>query len=166
MIPNMLVVAAAGLIPMIVGFIWYSDTVMGTVWRTESGFNPETAKKTNMVKVMGIGLLFSLMLAGSLMPAVIHQMGLTSMLMDEPSLKDPNSELSKTLAMLMEKYGSNYRTFKHGALHGFMTTLFLVLPVIGMSALYEQKSAKYVAVHVGYWAICLTLMGGVICAFA
>jgi Protein of unknown function (DUF1761) len=166
MIPNMLVVAASGLIPMLVGFVWYNPSVMGTIWMAESGYNPETAKKPNMVKVMGIGLLFSVMLALSLMPAVIHQMGLTSMLADEPSLKDPNSELSKTLALLMEKYGSNFRTFKHGALHGFMTTLFLVLPVIGMSALYEQKSAKYIAVHVGYWAICLTLMGGVISAFA
>jgi hypothetical protein len=166
MVPNMLVVVAAGIIPMLVGFIWYSKNVMGNVWMAESGFNPETAKKPNMVAIMGIGLLFSVMLAVSLMPAVIHQMGLTSMLADDPSLKDPNSELSKTLAMLLEKYGTNYRTFKHGSLHGFITTLFLVLPVIGMNAMYEQKSAKYVAVHVGYWAICLTLMGGVICAFA
>ncbi|MDZ7878424.1 MAG: DUF1761 domain-containing protein [Saprospiraceae bacterium] len=162
----MLIVAASGIIPMLVGFIWYNPSVMGTIWMGESGFNPETAKKTSMVKVLGIGLLFSIMLAISLMPAVIHQMGLTSMLADDPSLKDPNSELSKTLAMLLDKYGRNYRTFKHGALHGFVTTLFLVLPVIGTNALYEQKSAKYVAVHVGYWAICLTLMGGVICAFA
>jgi hypothetical protein len=166
MIPNMLIVVASGIIPMLVGFIWYNKNVMGTVWMAESGYNPETAKKPNMVAVIGIGLLFSVMLAASLMPAVIHQMGLTSMLADEPSLKDPNSELSKTLADLLAKYGTNYRTFKHGAMHGFITTIFLVLPVVGMSALYEQKSAKYVAVHVGYWAICLTLMGGVICAFA
>jgi hypothetical protein len=66
----------------------------------------------------------------------------------------------------MSKYGSNFRTFKHGALHGFITSLFIILPAIGTSALFEQKSWKYVAVHVGYWAICMALMGGVICAYA
>jgi Protein of unknown function (DUF1761) len=164
--PNLIVVIATALIPLIVGFIWYNKSVMGNVWMAESGYNPDTAKKPNMVAIMGLSLLFSILLASSLMPVVIHQMGFTSMLMNEPALKDPNSELSKTVADLMAKYGTNYRTFKHGAFHGFLTTIFLVLPVIGTNALYEQKSAKYVGVHVGYWAICLTLMGGVICAFA
>ena len=166
MVPNLYVVIASALIPLIVGFIWYNKSVIGNIWMAESGYNPDTAKKPNMLAVMGLSLLFSIMLAGSLLPAVIHQMGLVSMLMDEPALKDPNSELSKTFADLMAKYGTNYRTFKHGALHGFLTSIFLVLPVIGTNALYEQKSAKYVGVHVGYWAICLTLMGGIICAFA
>ena len=166
MVPNLYVVIASALIPLIVGFIWYNKSVIGNIWMAESGYNPDTAKKPNMVAVMGLSLLFSIMLAGTLMPTVIHQMGLVSMLMDEPALKDPNSELSKTFADLMAKYGTNYRTFKHGALHGFLTSIFLVLPVIGTNALYEQKSAKYVGVHVGYWAICLTLMGGIICAFA
>jgi hypothetical protein len=166
MSPNLYVVIASALIPLIVGFIWYNKSVMGNIWMAESGYNPDTAKKPNMVAVMGLSLLFSIMLAGTLLPTVIHQMGLVSMLMDEPALKDPNSELSKTFADLMAKYGTNYRTFKHGALHGFLTSIFLVLPIIGTNALYEQKSAKYVGVHVGYWAICLTLMGGVICAFA
>jgi hypothetical protein len=164
--PNFYVVIASALIPLVVGFIWYNKNVMGTIWMAESGYNPETAKQPNMVAIMGLSLLFSILLAGSLLPTVIHQMGLSSMLMDEPALKDPNSELSKTVADLMAKYGTNYRSFKHGAMHGFLTSIFLVLPVIGTTALYEQKSAKYVAVHVGYWAICLTLMGGVICAFA
>jgi Protein of unknown function (DUF1761) len=164
--PNLIVVIASALIPLIVGFIWYNKNVMGTIWMAESGYNPDTAKTPNMVALLGLSLLFSILLAGSLMPIVIHQMGFSSMLMDEPALKDPNSELSKTVADLMAKYGTNYRTFKHGALHGFLMSIFFVLPVIGTNALYEQKSAKYVGVHVGYWAICLTLMGGVICAFA
>ena len=167
MVPNFLVVIATGLIPLFVGFIWYNKNVMGKVWMAESGFNPDTAKKPNMLAVFGISLLFSTLLAMSLMPTVIHQMGLYSMLANnETALQDPNSELSKTVAALMTQYGTEFRTFKHGALHGSLTALFFVLPVIGTSALYEQKSAKYVAVHVGYWAICLTLMGGIICAFA
>lgn len=166
MVPNFIVVLLAGLIPLAVGFIWYNKNVMGSIWMAESGYDPATAKTPNMVVLFGLSILFSVMLSASLMPAVIHQMGLYSMLANhEAEIKDVNSGLGKTVAALMTQYGTEFRTFKHGALHGFMTTLFLILPVIGTNALYEQRSAKYVAVHVGYWAICLMLMGGVICAF-
>jgi hypothetical protein len=163
---NFLVVVLSGLIPLLVGFVWYSKNGVGNVWMKESGYDPATAKPTNMIALFGISLLFSVMLAGGLLPAVIHQMGLNSMLMGEPALADPNSELSQTFASLMSKYGTNFRTFKHGAFHGFLTAIFIVLPVIGTSALYEQKTWKYIAVHVGYWAICMALMGGVISAFS
>jgi Protein of unknown function (DUF1761) len=167
MVPiNFIVVLLAGLIPMVVGFIWYNKNVMGGVWMRESGYDAATAKTPNMGTVLGVGLLFSVMMSMNMMSVVIHPMGLYSMLADEPSMTDPNSDLSKTVADLMSKYGSHFRTFKHGVLHGVLTCLFFALPVIGMSALYEQKSAKYIAVHVGYWVISLGLMGGVICAFA
>jgi hypothetical protein len=167
MVPiNFIVVLLAGLIPMVVGFIWYNKSVMGGVWMRESGYDAATAKTPNMFILLGVGLLFSVMIASTLMTAVIHPMGLSSMLANEPSVSDPNSELGKTVADLMSKYGSHFRTFKHGVLHGVLMSIFFALPVIGTSALYEQRSAKYIAVHVGYWVISLGLMGGVICAFA
>jgi hypothetical protein len=164
--PNFLVIILAGLIPMAVGFVWYGKYGVGNAWIKESGVDMEAGKSQNMVILFGVSVLFSIMLAGGLLPAVIHQMGLHSMLMDTPELKDPNSALSHTVADLMDKYGSNYRTFKHGALHGVMTSIFVVLPVVGMNALFEQRSFKYIGIHVGYWAICMALMGGVICAYA
>jgi hypothetical protein len=93
-------------------------------------------------------------------------MGLYSLLVDEPGFFDPNSEIGKTFSSIMAKYGSNFRTFKHGAFHGIVTTVCLLLPVIGINALFERKSWKYIAIQVGYWAICMALMGGIICAFA
>lgn len=164
--PNFLVILLTGLIPTLVGFVWYHPKVMGTLWMKETGLTPESGKNQNMMVVFGVSILLSILLAGSMLPITIHQMGLTSMLMDDPALKDPNSELSKTVASLMSKYGTNYRTFKHGALHGFMTSLFLLLPVIATNGLFEQKSWRYIGVNWAFWAICLTLIGGIICAFA
>ena len=66
----------------------------------------------------------------------------------------------------MDTYGGNFRTFKHGAFHGTLYSVFLVLPLIGINALFERKSWSYVWIHVGYWALTLALMGGVISAFA
>ena len=93
-------------------------------------------------------------------------MGLDSLLADEPAMKDPNSELSKTVKGLMTQYGSNFRTFKHGVFHGVLMSLFMVLPVLGINAFFERKSLKYVLINVGYWAISMGLMGGFISAFA
>ncbi len=163
---NFLVVVLAGIIPMLVGFVWYGKNGVGDLWIKESGVDMEAGKNQNMIALFGVSLLFSIMLAGGLLPAVIHQMGLNSMLMGVPEMNDPNSALSQMFATLMDKYGTNYRTFKHGAFHGFLTSIFIVLPVIGTSALFEQRSWKYIAIHVGFWAICMTLMGGFICGFS
>ncbi|MEN9610281.1 MAG: hypothetical protein RLZZ628_1095 [Bacteroidota bacterium] len=160
---NFLVVALTSIIPLLVGFVWYNDNVMGTIWRRESGTNPQPA---NMMAILGASLLLSFLIAVSLLPATIHAMGLYSLLVDEPGFFDPNSEVGKTFSSIMTKYGSNFRTFKHGAFHGIVTTVCLLLPVISINALFERKSWKYIAIHVGYWAICMALMGGIICAFA
>jgi hypothetical protein len=109
--------------------------------------------------------VLSLLIAMGLMPLVIHQFGIYSVLQGEPSIQDPASPLSQYVQEFMDKYGRNFRTFKHGAFHGVLTAIFLALPVIGILALFERKSFKYVAIHTGYWILTLGLMGGVICAF-
>lgn len=164
--PNFLFVILAALIPTAVGMVWYNPKVMGSVWMKETGITQDTPQPRSMVVVFGVSLLLSVMLAVSMLPVTIHQMGLHSMLADEAAMADPNSELSQTVASLMAKYGTNFRTFKHGALHGFITSLFLLLPVIATNGLFELKSWRYIGLNAAYWAICLTLMGGVICAFA
>lgn len=63
----------------------------------------------------------------------------------------------------MANYGENYRTFKHGALHGAMTGIFIALPILATQAMFERKSLKYVLINAGYWIITLALMGGIVC---
>ena len=165
--PNFLVVILSGLIPLIIGSAWYNPKTMGTIWMKESGITPTPPDGKKMLIMLGLTFVLSALLATFVMTVVIHPMGLFSMLAHEQTaLADPSSELSQTVNGLMTKYGAHFRTFKHGVLHGVLMSLFLALPVIGINAIFEQKSAKYVWIHVGYWAITLGLMGGVICAFA
>ena len=63
----------------------------------------------------------------------------------------------------MTNYGTSFRIFKHGTLHGFMIRLFFALPLIGFDALYERRSCKYVLISGGYWISCM-IMGGIICS--
>jgi hypothetical protein len=78
----------------------------------------------------------------------------------------PGSEANLFAQNFMSKYGTEFRTFKHGALHGFLTGLFVFLPIMATNALFERKSWKYILLNVGYWTVCAMIMGGIISAWA
>ncbi len=56
----------AGLIPMILGFIWYHPKFFGTAWMSSLGFNEETMKQGNMAMTMGLATLISMILSWKL----------------------------------------------------------------------------------------------------
>lgn len=157
---------AAALVPLILGFIWYNPKVFGSAWMKAAGVTMDDGKKVNMPLVFGLTYLFSFFIAFTMGFLVIHQWHFYSILMNEPGMNDPNSELGKFIAGFMEKYGHNFRTFKHGALHGTMSGIFLAMPVIAINALFERKGFKYVAINSGFWILCFLLMGGIICAWS
>lgn len=164
---DFLIVALATLIPLIVGFIWYNPKVFGAAWMKTTGMTEEKAKQANMAVIFGLTILFSFMIAMVLNGLVIHQYGLMSLIADDPkAFKDPTAESTIWFNASMDKYGAGFRTFKHGAFHGFIISLMLVLPVIGTNALFERRGFKYVMINWGYWAVCLMLMGGTICQWA
>jgi hypothetical protein len=163
---NFLIILVAALVPMVLGFIWYNPKVFGAAWMRAAGMDEEKMKGANMAVVFGLSFFLSFMLAMSVQFMVIHQWHIYSILANDPGMKDPNSEVSMMVKSFMEKYGTNFRTFKHGAFHGTLTGIMVVLPILGTNALFERKGFKYIAVNVGYWIVCLALMGGIICAFS
>ena len=153
----------ASIIPILVGFIWYHPRVFGKAWLKSIKSTEEDLKGRKMLLVFGLCYLFSLMLSFALMPMVIHQMHMFSVFANDATMKDPNSASSLYVKNFFDLYGTNFRTFKHGAFHGALASLFFALPIIGIIALFEKKTFKYVAIHTGYWLVTLALMGGVIC---
>lgn len=162
---NFLVTALAALIPLIMGFIWYNPKVMGKAWMRSAGLREEQMKGGNMILIFILTYVFSFMLALILNPVVIHQYGLMSVVAGDPGVlkEDKASEAYLWLLDAMNKYGTTFRTFKHGAFHGTIAAIMFVLPVFGINAMFERKGAKYVMINVFYWIITLALMGGVIC---
>lgn len=163
---NIAIILAAALIPLAVGIVWYNNSYgFGKAWMAEIGkTEAELEANFNPLKTFGFTYLFGVFLAGGLMPMVIHQMGLSSML-DKTDYLNTNSEVGKSFAFLMENYGTNFRTFKHGALHGILSAIFIGFPVLAIGGLFERRSWRYLFIHLGYWIITMGLMGGVICAF-
>ncbi|TGD56924.1 DUF1761 domain-containing protein [Flavobacterium humi] len=155
---NFLALLLAALSTLVVGFIWYNPKVFGGIWMRESGTTEEKMKGANMMMIFGLSVVYAFLIAFILQMLTIHQFGALGMVGGDPSVAKPS------YAAFMADYGDAFRTFKHGALHGFMTGLFLVFPLTGTNALYERRSFKYVMVTSGFWIVCFTIMGGIICA--
>lgn len=163
---NFAIVLAAAVIPMVIGFIWYNPKVLGKAWMEAAGLTEEKLKSANMAKIFIVSFLFMLMLAFVMQMLVIHQIHTMAILYNQPDFAQAGSPSSQMLKQFMELYGSSYRTFKHGAFHGTFAGITLALPILGVNALFERKSFKYIAINAGYWILSMALMGGVICAFA
>jgi hypothetical protein len=157
---NFLAILGAALSTLVIGFIWYHPKTFGTIWMRESGTTEEKMKGSNMITLFAMSIVFALMISFVLSAIVIHQFGAYGMINADIAGAKPSFQA------FMNDYGTAFRTFKHGMLHGFITGLFLALPVIGTNALYERKSWRYTLINGGFWIVCLTIMGGIICAWA
>lgn len=155
---NFIALLLAALSTLVVGFIWYHPNVFGTIWMKESGMTEDKMKGSNMILIFGMSVFYAFLISFVLQMLVIHQWGAMGMIGGDPTKALPS------YSAFMTDYGSAFRTFKHGALHGFMTGLFFALPIIGVGALYERRSWKYVLIAGGYWVITCMIMGGIICS--
>lgn len=158
---NFLAILVAALSSFVVGFIWYNPKVFGTIWMKEAGLTQEECEKGNMLKIFGLTFVYSLMLA-FIMPALaVHQMGALGMIGGPDFIETAKP----SYLAFMADYGDAFRTFAHGALHGFMSGIFLALPIIAINGLFEQKSWKYMAIQAGYWIVIMTIMGAIVCGW-
>ena len=123
----------------------------------ESGVSAEKIKAGNMALTILVSFLYAFFISFIFQYLVIHQTGALGMIGGNELKALPS------YANFMRDYGNAFRTFKHGALHGFFTGLFFCLPIIGVGALHERRSWKYTLIAGGYWIVTGMIMGGIIC---
>lgn len=160
---NFPVLLGSALVPLIIGFIWYNPKVFGAAWMKAAEMTEEKMQGANMGLIFGLSFVLSILLAMGVQVLVIHQFHIGSILMGEMGFGTEGSDVMNYFSEFMGKYGNNFRTFKHGVFHGVIDTLFIVMPILATNAMFERKGFKYIAVNVGYWAVTLGLMGGIIC---
>lgn len=156
---NFLAVLVAAVVPMVLGFIWYGPMLFQNVWMRESGMTEEKMKGGNMAVIFGLSFVLSILLAFFTQFLTIHQFGALGMVGGEIETALPSYEA------FMADYGNAFRTFKHGALHGAMAGIFLVFPIMATNGLFERKSWKLTFINAGYWTLCLTIMGAIVCGW-
>jgi hypothetical protein len=157
---NFLAILGSAAVPLLVGFFWYSKLLFADAWMKVAKMKPEDLASFNPVKVFSLCFLFSIFISLVLQFLVIHQSGALGMIGGDPT------SAKESFTAFMSDYGTAFRTFKHGALHGSMTGILFVLPMLGINALFEKFSWKYVLIHGGYWTVCLGIMGGILCQWA
>ncbi len=157
---NFLAIAVASLTTLFVGFIWYHPKVFGTVWMHAAGLTEAQLKKGNVLKILGFTVVLSLLMTVIVMSLVVHQTGAYGMVGGPEA-----TNVLPSFQLFMDDYGANFRTFKHGALHGLIAGLFFAFPMTAINGLFERRSAKYIFVNSGYWVITLTIMGAIICGW-
>lgn len=164
---NWIGILAASLVPLAVGMLYYNDRVMGRAWMRYAEVDEARLKRGNMAVIFGLTLVFSVLLSLFMVPLVLHISHVFSVIAQPGGgPADPNGEPYRDAMTFYQKYGQNFRTFRHGALHGTIAALMGAWPVIGINALFERRGWRYVGIHLGYWVLTFALMGGIVCAFA
>ncbi len=131
---NWLALVVASLMPLVVGSLWYNPMTFLKPWQEATGVTDEEAKQG-----MAVTFLVSTILAffiAFLLNYMLH------------GAHDHDT--------------ADFMTFKHGASHGVLLTVMAILPVVVSNSMYEKRSWKYMLINVGYWAVSLALMGGII----
>ena len=138
---NWLAVAVAALIPLIMGMIYYHPKVAGGAWMRANGFTLESIgngpKPILYGVALGLSFLLSLWMTGN--------------------VTGPGQSTAPD--------GHSYATFGHGAVHGVVISLMVLLPILGTSSIFEKRGWNWVFVNLGYWVITLAIMGGILSAW-
>ncbi len=161
MAPNFLVILATALIPLVIGYIWFSPSLFGGESWSDVADLSETkrTKSVHPLKLL-LSVLFNFFLAFGLYLLCVHPSGVFGMVGG-----DTTALTTGTAKAFLDEYAMDHVNFGHGALHGFFATLLFALPFYGYVMIFEYKSAKYLFVNLGYWLINFILMGGILCTW-
>lgn len=141
---NFLAIAVAALVPMILGALYYGP-IFGNAWAASQGKTMKELEPNNMALTYGLALLVAFILAFYLKTNI------------ELTHKDINDA--------GELYFGSFHSFKHGALHGAMSGLLGVIPVVVSLSLFHKMSGKNILLNVVFWLLAMAIMGGIVDAW-
>jgi len=141
---NYLAIILAGLIPSIIGAIYYGP-LFGKSWRDSLGKSEEELTPSNPALAYGGSMLLSMLLAMSMNFTI----GLVH--------KDVNES--------GELFINSHFTFGHGALHGGMIGLTVIMPIVVSLGIFHKLGWKTNLMNAVFWVICTAIMGGILDAW-
>lgn len=140
---NYLAIILAALVPTVIGAIYYGP-IFEKQWLASMGKTKEEMVPKNMAITYGGAMLMALLLSFSLKMF---------------------NEMSHRGIENGEMVFNSHHTFGHGALHGAMTCVFLIVPVIISLSLFQGRSGKNILLNVVYWIMTCAVMGGILDAW-
>jgi len=141
---NYLAIIVAGLVPMILGALYYGP-VLGKAWLSSMGKTEEEMQPNNMAVTYGLALLCAMIAS------------FTIKMLVELLHKDVNEA--------GELFFGSFHTFGHGAFHGAFAAIFAICPILVSLMLFHKFSGKTILMNVVFWILCFALMGGILDAW-
>lgn len=142
---NFLAIVCSSIIPMIMGFIYYNPSVMGTKWMSANGFVKENLTPPKPVLYL-LALLMSFLLSLFFWAWVTGGGGV---------------EQSQVVA----PDGHSYETFQHGLFHGFAFSLTVLTPIFITMKIFEMRKWSWAWVNILYWGLTSMVMCGILSAW-
>ena|SRR5688572_25215766 len=132
---NYVAVLVAGIVTMIVGFLWYGPMLFGNVWMKLMGHTKESIEKekTNMGKTYGTSFVLALVTA---------------------------YVLSHVMNLSQNFY--HYEAVMTGVSSAFWMWLGFIMPVQATDVLFGNKKMKLFAINTGYQLASVLAMGVVL----
>jgi len=123
----------ATLTPMVIGFIYYQKGLFGKAWAQT--ISMPKAQRTKFHPIVGFSISFIVCFL-----------------------------LSYFLLNFCNGAGQEgvFDTFQHGAIHGVVLSVFVIIPISITGVLYNERSWSNMLINAGYWLISLPLMGGIL----
>ncbi len=159
---NWLIIPIAALFPLILGYIWYHPKIFGT--KLSQIIGEPIVENRSLGKLVLI-YVFSILLAYILTLMSVHQSAIYQLFFMDPELANGSSQYNVFIKDFMAEYGDRHRSFGHGMVHGAEAGLMFGLALIGITTLMQNKPLKLVWIHIGFWVLCCSLMGGLTCQF-
>lgn len=158
MTPNFLVLLAAAVVPFVIMMFWFHPRVFGhEKWKNVASLTDEAHNTQVKPLRLMLTFVFNFLIAVGLYGAIVHAGAIVSLC----GGVEPMLESETAMAFLAEVEG-RFLTFEHGAFHGVLMAIFFAAPLYGYVMVFERKLGRYFFVNVGYWIICMALMGGLI----
>lgn len=86
---NVLILLAAALVPLLMGFIYYNPKTLGNKWMEAAGLTEEKMKNANMGLVFGVTFVLAFVLAFFMQLVVIHQVHIQAFLSHQADFNNP-----------------------------------------------------------------------------
>ena len=140
---NILAIIVAGLVPMVLGALWYGP-IFGKQWLSSMGKTNEEMEPNNMALSYGGALLVAMLISFSLKSII---------------------EFMHKGVEAGELVLNSDHNFGHGAMHGAFLCAFLIVPVIISLSIFHKMAPKTVILNVLFWIITFAIMGGILDAW-
>jgi cytochrome b561 len=158
MTPNFLILLATAVVPFAVAMFWFHPGLFGhEKWQKIARLSDDQHHQKISPLRLVLSILFNFFIALGMYAAIVHEGAVLSLVSG-----DVEAAATGTAGAFLAEYGGRFSTFGHGAFHGVIIAVFLAAPIFGYAMIFERKSGKYFWVNLGYWAINMAIMGGII----